>query len=438
MGSAPKPPAPQDPYEAANAQWATDLQGAKATQWFQNADEDRPDGSVRFIDSLDAAGNPIELEVYTFDSNGDLKSTENLRKPKKVVTLSTDKQTQFDQQQQIGIHLNQWALTQLGIMQGLQVAPITAADLDPRRDIGATPTLAAPAIIAGALQGGIGQADLETHYGDVKTALFARLTPEIERARTREIVRLSQMGLEPGMEAYDLAMDDLNRKSTDAEMQATLEARNEQNRIVQLEGYIADHTNKVQSLKFQQDVAIYQLTNDNILQQFKLGVDAAEYINLLRERQLQERIAIRSGNINEVTALMHGGQVNIPQFQPWRGGSIKGAPIMQAMYQTKAQEMEIWKSQVASQQQMMGGLLGFGGNMLGGMMALSDIRTKRDIVRVADDPRGFGWYRYRYYWEEVGTEHIGVMAQELLEHIPEAVVYMPNGLLAVNYGRVLH
>lgn len=62
---------------------------------------------------------------------------------------------------------------------------------------------------------------------------------------------------------------------------------------------------------------------------------------------------------------------------------------------------------------------------------LSDRRLKVNIVHLADDPRGFGWYRFDYLGGTRG--HIGVMAQEVAPIIPGAVVDK-GGYLAVNYS----
>jgi hypothetical protein len=76
---------------------------------------------------------------------------------------------------------------------------------------------------------------------------------------------------------------------------------------------------------------------------------------------------------------------------------------------------------------------------IGGMMqagttiaaaALSDRRLKTNIVKVGDDPRGFGIYEYDIF----GRRERGVMAQEVEKIIPDAVMEHPSGYKMVNYG----
>lgn len=62
----------------------------------------------------------------------------------------------------------------------------------------------------------------------------------------------------------------------------------------------------------------------------------------------------------------------------------------------------------------------------------SDRRLKTGIIRVGKHPAGFGLYRFRYLWSD--TEHIGVLAQEVLEVLPHAVIRGEDGYLRVNYA----
>lgn len=79
--------------------------------------------------------------------------------------------------------------------------------------------------------------------------------------------------------------------------------------------------------------------------------------------------------------------------------------------------------------------LGGIGTLLGGATQaakfFSDRRLKTDIVRISDDPRGFGWYQFRYRWG--GPVHTGVMADEVALVIPAAVSDVA-GYKAVRYN----
>ncbi len=64
----------------------------------------------------------------------------------------------------------------------------------------------------------------------------------------------------------------------------------------------------------------------------------------------------------------------------------------------------------------------------------SDRRLKKDVSRIASHPAGFGIYRFKYLWSD--AEYSGVMAQEVLEAMPQAVVRGDDGFLRVDYAAI--
>lgn len=69
----------------------------------------------------------------------------------------------------------------------------------------------------------------------------------------------------------------------------------------------------------------------------------------------------------------------------------------------------------------------------GGTTNASDARIKTDIEWVGM-AKGFPIYQYRYIG--TATRFEGVMAQDVANIRPDAVVTYPNGLMAVNYGKL--
>lgn len=78
------------------------------------------------------------------------------------------------------------------------------------------------------------------------------------------------------------------------------------------------------------------------------------------------------------------------------------------------------------------GLAGAGAGAGSVAAALSDRRLKRDVVKVGELASGLGLYLFRYLWSPV--LHLGVMAQEVLKVKPDAVIHLPSGFMAVDYG----
>ena len=97
--------------------------------------------------------------------------------------------------------------------------------------------------------------------------------------------------------------------------------------------------------------------------------------------------------------------------------------------------------QSAGQGGMGGGGMGGGGMGGGGMGGggggggmFSDSRLKTDIEAVGKSPSGINIYQFRYVGG--GPLYRGVLAQELLETHPEAVVTMLGGYYGVLYERI--
>ena len=74
---------------------------------------------------------------------------------------------------------------------------------------------------------------------------------------------------------------------------------------------------------------------------------------------------------------------------------------------------------------------GGGGADGGGGGNRSDVRLKRDIVAVGRLANGLKLYRFKYLWSDI--EWVGVMAQEVLDVVPEAVTIGWDGFYRVNY-----
>jgi hypothetical protein len=70
----------------------------------------------------------------------------------------------------------------------------------------------------------------------------------------------------------------------------------------------------------------------------------------------------------------------------------------------------------------------------GEVLVTSDIRLKRDIEPIGQLTNGLGLYSYRYLWDD--TVYVGVMAQEVAEKVPGAVMMGDDGYMRVNYQKL--
>ena len=74
-----------------------------------------------------------------------------------------------------------------------------------------------------------------------------------------------------------------------------------------------------------------------------------------------------------------------------------------------------------------------GAGMAGGAALFSDKRLKTNVKSEGKYPNGLNKYSFEYK-NKPGFRYTGVLAQEILEEFPAAVVIAPNGYLAVNYS----
>jgi hypothetical protein len=72
---------------------------------------------------------------------------------------------------------------------------------------------------------------------------------------------------------------------------------------------------------------------------------------------------------------------------------------------------------------------GRGGGGRGGRR--SDIRLKHDVILLGHLDNGLGFYRFSYNGSD--KAYVGVIAQEVQQVVPQAVIRGPDGYLRVNY-----
>lgn len=154
------------------------------------------------------------------------------------------------------------------------------------------------------------------------------------------------------------------------------------------------------------------------------GVDEAR-----RRQAITEQLAQRQTPLNEVTALLSGSQVSNPFTMPGYAATAQpqSAPIFGATTAAGNYASDLYNAQAAQQGNLAQGLFGLGSSMI---TRFSDRRLKFNIERVGTHPLGIGWYRY----EIDGRQEEGVMADEVQQVKPSAVLAHPSGYLQVNYG----
>ncbi|ASP92764.1 tail fiber domain-containing protein [Sinorhizobium meliloti] len=205
--------------------------------------------------------------------------------------------------------------------------------------------------------------------------------------------------------------------------------------------------NAAQQQKFGQGLAGAQFGNDALQQQYQNQNTATAGNNALQDQSfnsqqskfnmqnqqraqyLNELYAQRNQPINEIIGLMSGAQVNSPSFVPTQSNPMPTVDYAGLVQQDYANKMGAYNQQQGMMQGLLGGALGFGGQLA----SLSDKNAKKDIKKVG------GLYEYRYKGEgKNAPKRIGVMAQEVEKIRPDAVSRRPDGLRQVNYGALFN
>ena len=230
---------------------------------------------------------------------------------------------------------------------------------------------------------------------------MSRLNPSLARQRTTTETNLINQGLRPGSEAYDNAIRSLGEQETDARTQAVLQGLN-------------------------LDIGANQ-------QGFGQALEAGKFGNTAQQQALAEAIQLRQLPLNEITALMSGSQIQNPQFGAYSGATVQAAPVFAGAQAQGQYDMTKYAQDVSQANAATAGLYSLGGAALGAPKGtFSDRRLKSNIVRLGTHPIGVGIYEYDIF----GGRQIGVMAQELMEVMPDAVQEHPSGYLMVDYGRL--
>lgn len=408
MVSTPDPP---DPRATAQAQFGANVDSAIANAFMNNYDETSPFGSVEY----DLAGSQ-----WFKDSSG---KWQEIPRFNRTVQLTDEQQAILDQQNQASYNLAGLAADQSGFVRNYLNEPFNPEGLPPRGqgpNLERGPTEFGP---AGEITKSYGPTDYSADRSRVEDAIMSRYNRHFADTESALDQKLRNQGLMPGTEAYDRQFRQMREMQNDATMQAILTGGQEQSRLAGLARDRATFENAAQNQEFGQAQArgLFGLQGASTNNQAELAEFDA--MNRNRQQALEEAYAMRNQPLNEITAMLSGVGLNVPQFtSPFQTG-IAPAPIadlIQSDYQNRL-------SASNAQAQGLFGLLS------AGLGLFSDRRLKTHIRRIGSLRNGLNLYRYRFRHD--GREQIGVMADEVAKVLPDAVRKL-GGLWTVDYDKV--
>ncbi len=288
-----------------------------------------------------------------------------------------------------------------------------------------------------------GADDFAGNRQSVVDALKARAAPDQQAARQSLETQLIGRGLRPGTAAWNSEMDRIRRGENDFAIAAELAGGQEQSRLVNLARDAAQFGNDatLQRAAFSNDAISNRFAAENAASlgaadfRNNAALTDANFGNNARSQWMQEAYAQRNQPLQEISALLSGSQVQMPQFASTPTTSIGGvdyAGLVQNKYQADSQA-------AAAKMGGMFGLLAAPFSMFNLPKITSDRRAKKDIQQIGTLRNGLPWYSFRYFWD---ADHVptreGVMADDVMVLRPSAVIPGENGGFdAVDYSKIL-
>jgi hypothetical protein len=126
-------------------------------------------------------------------------------------------------------------------------------------------------------------------------AIMARLAPQLERRQASVENQLANQGITPGSEAYRTAQTQEAQNRNDLLSQAALQGIN--------------------------------LDTGARAQGFNEATSTMATQNAAQQQELARQLAARAQPLNEITGLMSGSQIQMPQFQQYQSQQVAPAPI---------------------------------------------------------------------------------------------------------------
>jgi Chaperone of endosialidase len=490
--SKPDPPQPPNPIATAAAQTGTNVATGVANAFLSNVNQITPEGALNF--------DPTGSYNWTDPSTG---HSYNIPTFTATQTLSPQQQAIRDQSVAAQYNLAGMANTQSGRVSELLGQTFNTSNAPRQGDydwISGQPAAQGAFGAAGNVNLQGPQAfDLQEDFGDVggvtrtygpaddfssdrsrvEESLYGRLNPQLAEERRNIEQRLADQGIAYGSPAYTAAMDDYNRQANDARLAVTQTAGAEQQRMMDMAARRAGFQNAAQQQAYEQERGRAAFRNQVFGDVFGQQMQAATFGNAAQQQQfaqeqargqfynqaaaqqqaqaqatfnaaqaarnqaLQEQYQLRNQPINEITALLRGGQVTPPNFINAPGSQIANTDVAGIINTNFQQQMQNAQMQNQNTQALLGGLFGLGGNIARGVAA-SDRRVKKDIRRMGTtfaagedgERHELPIYEFSYKKDPAHRRHVGPMAQDVEEIDPRAVTTR-RGVKHIYPGRVM-
>jgi hypothetical protein len=281
-------------------------------------------------------------------------------------------------------------------------------------------------------------------------AATSRLDPQYQQEQRQLAASLAGKGVSENSVAYRNAMDQFARQKTDAYNQANygsyaaggqeqsrlfglaLSGRQEGAAETEAQGQFA---NTAQAQQNAQNQGAAAFANTAQGQQFGQNLQNSTFGNQARAQAVQEYNQQRNEPINRIgTLLGTAGGVQNPNFANYSPVNVANTDYSGLVENQYAQQSQNYQQQLKAQQAGLGSIFGLAGSLATKLPMFSDRRLKSNIINVGKLPNGISTYVFSYLWSP--KREFGVMADEVINIIPDAVIANDNGYMMVDYRKV--
>lgn len=418
--SGPSAPTAPDPVATAQAQATANKDAAITQANLNRVDQVTPQGSLTYTQQKNADG------TGATNADGTPRYTQ-------TQTYSQGEQAKYDQANQVANALGGLAVNNIGRVQDAQATPFNYDGI--------------PGVRYGA-NGGPIQTDLDysgltklpgtDDFGAegkrmsdaVYSQAASRLDPRFAQSDSDREAKLAAQGISNNSDAYRREIDNGAREKTDAYNQAQYSATqagaDEQSRLFGL---------SMQARTQGQNEVDQQGAFHNTAQGQAFNQDAANVAmqNSGRQQTIEQNAYLRNLPLQDIATLLGtGGGAQSPDFNPVSQVGVAAPDYMGQVNSNYAQQMQQYNAAQANRSAGLGSIFGAAGTL--GAAFISDRRFKENIRRIGTLTNGIATYAFNYVWSK--AQQFGVMAQEVLGVIPDAVVFGRDGIMRVDYGKV--
>ena len=176
----------------------------------------------------------------------------------------------------------------------------------------------------------------------------------------------------------------------------------------------------------------------------RLDDSVARQYTDLSQASIQTSEQVRSNRFNEIASLLGRSQVGVGASFGQQQTNFSGLDLFGAEqaginrnFQQSMLSQQLKQQNRNAQYQALGSLGGAGIKAAPALIAASDRNLKENIKLIGKSEKGIDIYEFEYKNKNLGEgKYQGVMAQDLLESNPEAVISDSHDILSVDYSLI--